>query len=217
MVEARGEGPIGGGNCGRPVIRASNGRLPKVTLPKFTGEVLEFPFGPRNGAERHRRNPSHSRELHPGGRHSEEAFWSAETGDTRASGGLVEGASVSRDNGAGHPVTAFALSRSTGPGSIFRLPSLKRGPDADVAGQVPPALIRTWDTNIGSDATEDEDNLQKFLEFAQWQAGLLSKLKREDTKPSAARSEQRTPSSKPSRPEWGSHQVNCGRAGGGRR
>ncbi|KRX77480.1 hypothetical protein T4E_1175, partial [Trichinella pseudospiralis] len=29
MVEARGEGPIGGGNCGRPVIRASNGRLPE--------------------------------------------------------------------------------------------------------------------------------------------------------------------------------------------
>ncbi|KRZ83923.1 hypothetical protein T08_12571, partial [Trichinella sp. T8] len=43
--------------------------------------------------------------------------------------------------------------------------------------------------------------LQNFLEFVQWQAGLLSKSRREETKQSASRSEQRTPSSKPSRPE----------------
>ncbi|KRZ51077.1 hypothetical protein T02_14517 [Trichinella nativa] len=36
------------------------------------------------------------------------------------------------------------------------------------------------------DAAEDEDNLQKFLEFAQWQANLLAKSKGEDVKPPAA-------------------------------
>ncbi|KRY93126.1 hypothetical protein T4D_14673 [Trichinella pseudospiralis] len=177
MVEARGEGPIGGGNCGRPVIRASNGRLPEVTLPKFTGEVLEFPFGPssRPGTAR---NAIEEIPLTPENYTQAVDILKKRFGRPRL---------VIREHLAAFD-EAFALSRSTGPGSIFRLPSLKRGPDADVAGQVPPALIRTWDTNIGSDATEDEDNLQKFLEFAQWQAGLLSKLKREDTKPSAARS-----------------------------
>ncbi|XP_003369894.1 putative lipoprotein, partial [Trichinella spiralis] len=65
----------------------------------------------------------------------------------------------------------------------------------------PPALIRAWDTNIGPDAAEEEDNLQKFLEFAQWQANLLAKSNGEEAKPPAAKSEQRTPPSKPSRPE----------------
>ncbi|KRX32047.1 hypothetical protein T06_5790 [Trichinella sp. T6] len=45
MVEARGEGPIGSGSvsAGMPAVRSSNGRLPEITLPKFTGKVLEFP------------------------------------------------------------------------------------------------------------------------------------------------------------------------------
>ncbi|KRY44997.1 hypothetical protein T03_2940 [Trichinella britovi] len=43
------------------------------------------------------------------------------------------------------------------------------------------------------DADEDEDNLQKFLEFAQWQANLLAKSKGEDAKPPAAKSEHRPP------------------------
>ncbi|XP_003368070.1 zinc knuckle protein, partial [Trichinella spiralis] len=63
----------------------------------------------------------------------------------------------------------------------------------------PPALIRAWDTNIGPDAAEEEDNLQKFLEFAQWQANLLAKSNGEEAKPPAVKSEQRAPSSKPSR------------------
>ncbi|KRY44420.1 hypothetical protein T03_9701 [Trichinella britovi] len=45
MVEARGEGPIGSGSvsAGMPAVRSSNWRLPEITLPKFTGKVLEFP------------------------------------------------------------------------------------------------------------------------------------------------------------------------------
>ncbi|KRZ70324.1 hypothetical protein T10_9555 [Trichinella papuae] len=203
MVEARGEGPIGGGNvsAGRPAVRASNGRLPEVTLPKFAGHR-------RDGAERHRRNPSQSRKLHPGGRHSEEAFWSAETGDTRASGGPVEAPACREMTARGiqslvdevtkHLRCLTALDRDPFSG---RFP-LSEGLMPMLQDKFPPALIRAWDTNIRPDATEDEDNLQKFLEFAQWQAGLLSKSKREDTKPSASKSEQRTPSSKPSRPEW---------------
>ncbi|XP_003366940.1 conserved hypothetical protein, partial [Trichinella spiralis] len=59
MVEARGEGPIGSGNvsAGMPAVRSSNGRLPEVTLPKFTGKVLEFPsFWAQFEANVHKRN-----------------------------------------------------------------------------------------------------------------------------------------------------------------
>ncbi|KRX30280.1 hypothetical protein T06_5966, partial [Trichinella sp. T6] len=45
MIEARGEGPIGSSSvsAGMPAVLSSNGRLPELTLPKFTGKVLEFP------------------------------------------------------------------------------------------------------------------------------------------------------------------------------
>ncbi|KRY30850.1 hypothetical protein T01_4618 [Trichinella spiralis] len=66
-----------------------------------------------------------------------------------------------------------------------RLP-LSEGLMSMLQDKFPPGLITAWDTNIRPDATEDEENLQNFLEFAQWQVGLLSKSKKEDTKSSAS-------------------------------
>ncbi|XP_003369448.1 conserved hypothetical protein [Trichinella spiralis] len=55
---------------------------------------------------------------------------------------------------------------------------------------------------IGPEAEEDEDNLQKFLEFAQWQASLLTKPMEEDIGTPARRTEHRTSPKKPLRPKW---------------
>ncbi|KRY05934.1 hypothetical protein T12_15818, partial [Trichinella patagoniensis] len=49
-----------------------------------------------------------------------------------------------------------------------------------VRDKFPLELLKAWDTKLGPDAGEDEDNLQKFLEFAQWQANLLTKPLEED-------------------------------------
>ncbi|KRZ02620.1 hypothetical protein T11_725 [Trichinella zimbabwensis] len=237
MVEARGEGPIGGGNvsAGRPAVRASNGRLPEVTLPKFAGKVLEFPsFWAQFEASVHKRSDLDNA--------TKFTYLLSSTEGTARN--AIEGIPLTPEN---YTQAVDILKKRFGrPRLVVRehLAALWRAPacremtakgiqslvdevtkhlrcltalDRDpfsgrfplseglmpmLQDKFPPALIKAWDTNIGPDATEDEDNLQKFLEFAQWQAGLLSKSKREDTKPSASKSEQRTPSSKPSRPEW---------------
>ncbi|KRX99469.1 hypothetical protein T4E_2821 [Trichinella pseudospiralis] len=49
-----------------------------------------------------------------------------------------------------------------------------------VRDKFPLELLKAWDTKLGPDAGEDEDNLQKFLEFAQWQANLLTNPLEED-------------------------------------
>ncbi|KRY98953.1 hypothetical protein T4B_331 [Trichinella pseudospiralis] len=60
-----------------------------------------------------------------------------------------------------------------------------------VRDKFPLELLKAWDTKLGPDAGEDEDNLQKFLEFAQWQANLLTKPLEEDGERSVGRSEHR--------------------------
>ncbi|KRY17347.1 hypothetical protein T12_7757, partial [Trichinella patagoniensis] len=236
MVEARGEGPIGSGSVspGMPAVRSSNGRLPEITLPKFTGKVLEFPsFWAQFEANVHKR-----RDLDNATKFT---YLLSNTDGTARN--AIEGIPLTPEN---YSQAVDILKKRFGrPRQVIRehLAALWREPacremtaqgiqslvdevtkhlrcltalDKDpFAGRLPasevlmpmlldkfpPALIGAWDTNIGPDAAEEEDNLQKFLEFAQWQAGLLSKSRREETKPSASRPERRTPSSKPLRPE----------------
>ncbi|KRY42505.1 hypothetical protein T01_11252 [Trichinella spiralis] len=71
-----------------------------------------------------------------------------------------------------------------------------------VRDKFPLELLKAWDTNIGPDPGEDEDNLQKFLEFAQWQANLLTKPLEEDGERSVGRSEHRRSPRKLSRSTW---------------
>ncbi|KRX67089.1 hypothetical protein T09_12573 [Trichinella sp. T9] len=129
MVEARGECPIDGDNvsAGRPAVRTGNGRLPEVTLPNFEEKVLEFPsFWALFEANIHKRGDLDNATkftyllsstegtarsaiegipLTPENYTQAVDILKAANGDTRASGGPVEGASMSRDDGAGHPVT----------------------------------------------------------------------------------------------------------------
>ncbi|KRY47805.1 hypothetical protein T03_15691 [Trichinella britovi] len=71
-----------------------------------------------------------------------------------------------------------------------------------VRDKFPLELLKAWDTKLGPDAGEDEDNLQKFLEFAQWQANLLTKPLEEDGERSVGRSEHRRSPRKLSRSTW---------------
>ncbi|KRX53725.1 hypothetical protein T09_8680, partial [Trichinella sp. T9] len=71
-----------------------------------------------------------------------------------------------------------------------------------VRDKFPLELLKAWDTKLGPDAGEDEDNLQKFLEFAQWQANLLTKPLEEDGERLAGRSEHRRSPRKLSRSTW---------------
>ncbi|KRY36367.1 hypothetical protein T01_828 [Trichinella spiralis] len=236
MVEARGEGPIGSCNvsAGMPAVRSSNGRLPEVTLPKFTGKVLEFPsFWAQFEANVHKRSDLDNA--------TKFTYLLSNTEGTARN--AIEGIPLTPEN---YPQAVDILKKRFGrPRQVIRkhlaalwrepvcremttrgiqslvdevtkhlrcLTALDRNPFVGhlpasevlmpmLLDKFPPALVKAWDTNIGPDAAEDEDNLQKFLEFAQWQANLLAKSKGEDAKPPAAKSEQRTPSSKPSRPE----------------
>ncbi|KRY06664.1 hypothetical protein T12_11394, partial [Trichinella patagoniensis] len=236
MVEARGEGPIGSGcvSAGIPAVRSSNGRLPEIILPKFTGKVLEFPsFWAQFEANVHKR-----RDLDNATKFT---YLLSNTEGTARN--AIEGIPLTPEN---YSQAVDILKKRFGrPRQVIRehlaalwrepacremtaqgiqalvddvtkhlrcLTALDRDPFAGrlpvsealmpmLRDKFPPALIRAWDTNIGPEATDEEDNLQKFLEFAQWQAGLLSTSMGEETKPSASRQEERTPSSKPSRPE----------------
>ncbi|XP_003369383.1 zinc knuckle protein [Trichinella spiralis] len=237
MVEARGELPICSdtSSAGRPAVRAGNGRLPEVTLPKFSGKVLEFSsFCAQFEASIHKQS-----ELDNAIKFT---YLLSSREETARS--AIEGIPLTPENYTqavdnlkarfGWPRLVIrehlaalwrapAIREMTARGiqslvdevtkHLRCLTALDNDPFAGrfpisealmpmLQDKFPPALIRAWDTNIGPDAAEDEDNLQKFLEFAQWQASLLAKSKREDTKPSAAKSEQRTPSKKPSRSEW---------------
>ncbi|KRZ06500.1 hypothetical protein T4B_6537 [Trichinella pseudospiralis] len=71
-----------------------------------------------------------------------------------------------------------------------------------VRDKFPLELLKAWDTKLGPDAGEDEDNLQKFLEFAQWQANLLTNPLEEDGERSVGRSEHRRSPRKLSRSTW---------------
>ncbi|KRX32716.1 hypothetical protein T05_2396, partial [Trichinella murrelli] len=71
-----------------------------------------------------------------------------------------------------------------------------------VRDKFPLELLKAWDTKLRPDAGEDEDNLQKFLEFAQWQANLLTKPLEEDGERSVGKSEHRRSTRKPSRSTW---------------
>ncbi|KRZ95930.1 hypothetical protein T08_11349 [Trichinella sp. T8] len=212
MVEARGECPIDGDNvsAGRPAVRADNGRLPEVTLPNFEEKVLEFPsFWALFEANIHKRGDLDNATKFT-------YLLSSTEGTARRA---IEGISLTPEN----YTQAVDILKMTAWGiqslvdevtkHLRCLTALDKDPFAGrlpvsealmpmLQAKSPPALIRAWDTNIGPDAAEDEDNLQKFLEFAKWQASLLAKSKREDPKSSAAKSEQWTPSKKPSRPEW---------------
>ncbi|KRY22843.1 hypothetical protein T12_8033 [Trichinella patagoniensis] len=237
MVEARGECPIDGDSvsAGRPAVRAGNGRLPEVTLPKFEGKVLEFPlFWALFEADIHKRGDLDNATTFT-------YLLSSTEGMARSA---IEGIPLTPENYTqavdilkarfGQPrmvigehlaalwkapacreMTAWGIQSLVDEVTkhLRCLTALNKDPFAGrlpvrealmpmLQDKFPPALIRAWDTNIGPDAAEDEDNLEKFLEFAQWQASLLAKSKREDPKSSAAKSEQWTPSKKPSRPEW---------------
>ncbi|KRY44072.1 hypothetical protein T03_4913, partial [Trichinella britovi] len=237
VVEARGEDLICSCSvsAGMPEVRSSNGRLPEITLPNFTGKVLEFPsFWAQFEA-----NVQKRRDLDNATKFT---YLLSNTEGTARN--AIEGIPLTPEN---YTQAVDILKKRFGwPRQVIRehlaalwrepacremtaqgiqslvdevtkhlrcLTALDRDPFAGrlTASEVlmpmlldkfpPPALIRAWDTNIGRDAAEEEDNLQNFLEFVQWQAGLLSKSRREETKQSASRSEQRTPSSKPSRPD----------------
>ncbi|KRZ62191.1 hypothetical protein T02_15469 [Trichinella nativa] len=236
MIEARREGPIGSCSvsAGLPAVRSSNGRLPEITLPKFTGKVLEFPaFWAQFEANVHKR-----RDLDNATKFT---YLLSNTEGTARN--AIEGIPLTPEN---YSQAVDILKKRFGrPRQVIRehlaalwrepacremttqgiqalvddvtkhlrcLTALDRDPFAGrlpvsealmpmLRDKFPPALIRAWDTNIGPEATDEEDNLQKFLEFAQWQAGLLSTSMGEETKPSASRQEERTPSSKPLRPE----------------
>ncbi|KRZ58650.1 hypothetical protein T02_12865 [Trichinella nativa] len=236
MIEARREGPIGSCSvsAGMPAVRSSNGRLPEITLPKFTGKVLEFPaFWAQFEANVHKR-----RDLDNATKFT---YLLSNTEGTARN--AIEGIPLTPEN---YSQAVDILKKRFGrPRQVIRehlaalwrepacremttqgiqalvddvtkhlrcLTALDRDPFAGrlpvsealmpmLRDKFPPALIRAWDTNIGPEATDEEDNLQKFLEFAQWQAGLLSTSMGEETKPSASRQEERTPSSKPLRPE----------------
>ncbi|KRY56245.1 hypothetical protein T03_5383 [Trichinella britovi] len=230
MVEARGECPIDGDNvsAGRPAVRTGNGRLPEVTLPNFEEKVLEFPsFWALFEANIHKRgdldNATKFTYLLSS---TEGTARSAIEGIPLTPENYTQAVDILKAR-FGRPRMVIREHLA----ALWRAPACRemtaRGIQSLVdevtkhlrcltAGRLPvsealmpmlqdkfpPALIRAWDTNIGPDAAEDEDNLQKFLEFAQWQASLLAKSKREDPKSSAAKSEQWTPSKKPSRPEW---------------
>ncbi|KRX70646.1 hypothetical protein T06_6785 [Trichinella sp. T6] len=225
MVEARGECPIDGDNvsAGRLAVRAGNGRLPEVTLPKFEGKanihkrgdldnattftyllsstegmarsaIEGIPLTPENYTQsvdilkvRFGRPRMVIREHLP-------ALWKAPACREMTAWGIQSLV----DEVTKHLRCLTALDKDPFSG---RLP-VSEALMPMLQDKFPPALIRAWDTNIWPDAAEDKDNLQKFLEFAQWQASLLAKSKREDPKSSAAKSEQWTPSKKPSRPEW---------------
>ncbi|KRY44482.1 hypothetical protein T03_15120, partial [Trichinella britovi] len=236
VIEARGEGPIGSSSvsAGMPAVRSSNGRLPEITLPKFTGKVLEFPsFWAQFEANVHKR-----RDLDNATKFT---YLLSNTEGTARN--AIEGIPLTPENYSqavdilkkrfGRPRQVIrehlaalwkepACREMTAQGIQALVDDVTKhlrcltAPDRDpFAGRLPvsealmpmlrdkfpPALIRAWETNIGPEATDEEDNLQKFLEFAQWQAGLLSTSMGEETKPSASRQEERTPSSKPSRPE----------------
>ncbi|KRZ81517.1 hypothetical protein T08_2739, partial [Trichinella sp. T8] len=213
MIEARGEGPIGSGSVspGMPAVRSSNGRLREITLPKFTGKVLEFPsFWAQFEANVHKR-----RDLDNATKFT---YLLSNTDGTARN--AIEGIPLTPEN---YSQAVDILKKRFGrPRQVIRehLAALWREPacremtaqgiqslvdevtkhlrcltalDKDpFAGRLPasevlmpmlldkfpPALIGAWDTNIGPDAAEEEDNLQKFLE-----------------------PEQRTPSSKPLSPE----------------
>ncbi|KRY15239.1 hypothetical protein T12_9011 [Trichinella patagoniensis] len=187
MVEARGEGPIGSCSVspGMPAVRYSNGRLPEITLPKFTGKVLEFPsFWAQFEANVHKR-----RDLDNA---TEFTYLLSNTEGTARN--AIE--QVIREHLAAlwrepacREMTAQGIQSLVDEvtkhlrclTALDRDPFAGRLPASEVLmpmllDKFPSALIRAWDTNIGPDAAEEEDNLQK--------------------------SEQRTPSSKPSRPEW---------------
>ncbi|KRZ49905.1 hypothetical protein T02_2785 [Trichinella nativa] len=236
MIEARREGPIGSCSvsAGMPAVRSSNGRLPEITLPKFTGKVLEFPsFWAQFEANVHKR-----RDLDNATKFT---YLLSNTEGTARN--AIEGIPLTPEN---YSQAVDILKKRFGrPRQVIRehlaalwrepacremttqgiqalvddvtkhlrcLTALDRDPFAGrlpvsealmpmLRDKFPPALIRAWDTNIGPEATDEEDNLRKFLEFAQWQAGLLSTSMGEETKPSASRQEERTPLSKPLRPE----------------
>ncbi|KRX37880.1 hypothetical protein T05_2497, partial [Trichinella murrelli] len=230
MVEARGECPIDGDNvsAGRPAVRTGNGRLPEVTLPNFEEKVLEFPsFWALFEANIHKRgdldNATKFTYLLSS---TEGTARSAIEGIPLTPENYTQAVDILKAR-FGRPrmvirehVAALwrapACREMTARGIQSLVDEVTKHLRCLTAGRLPvsealmpmlqdkfpPALIRAWDTNIGPDAAEDEDNLQKFLEFAQWQASLLAKSKREDPKSSAAKSEQWTPSKKPSRPEW---------------
>ncbi|KRX17298.1 hypothetical protein T07_1115 [Trichinella nelsoni] len=68
--------------------------------------------------------------------------------------------------------------------------------------KLPPALLRAWDMKIGSDSEEEENNLRKFLEFAQRQVNSLATPMEEDMKVSVIRTECRTSPRKSPHTKW---------------
>ncbi|KRX19991.1 hypothetical protein T07_14081 [Trichinella nelsoni] len=79
-------------------------------------------------------------------------------------------------------------------------PVLSHGSRQGPVHRPPPRAA--WYMKIGPEAEEDEDNLQKFLEFAQWQTSLLAKPMEEDMGTPARRTEHRTFPKKPLRSKW---------------
>ncbi|KRX18252.1 hypothetical protein T07_13518 [Trichinella nelsoni] len=198
MVEARGESPIGGGNvgAGRPAVRSGNGRLPEVTLPMFTGKVLEFPsFWAQFEANVQKRSDLDNA--------TKFTYLLSNTEGTARN--AIEGIPLTPEN---YTQAVDILRKRFGrPSQVIRehlaalwrepacremtardiqslvdevtkhlrcLTALDRDPFAGrlpasevlmpmLQDKFPPALIRARDTNIGPDAAEDEDNLQKFL------------------------------------------------------
>ncbi|KRZ83914.1 hypothetical protein T08_6126 [Trichinella sp. T8] len=220
VVEARGEDLICSCSvsAGMPAVRSSNGRLPEITLPKFTGKVLEFPsFWAQFEANVHKR-----RDLDNATKFT---YLLSNTEGTARN--AIEGIPLTPEN---YTQAVDILKKRFGwPRQVIRehlaalwrepacremtaqgiqslvdevtkhlrcLTALDRDPFAGrlpasevlmpmLLDKFPSALIRAWNTNIGPDVVQEEDNLQKFLAFVQWQVNLLAKSKGEDAKPAA--------------------------------
>ncbi|KRX32708.1 hypothetical protein T05_11601 [Trichinella murrelli] len=201
IEEAHGNRPMGidsDDSC-RPTVRAGNGRLPEMKLPQFSGKVLEFPtsWAQFEASIHNRSNLDAATKFtylisstEGRTRSSIEgipltaANYPQANGGARTPDGTVEVASVQRMSMRGIQSFVDEVTKH-----LRCLVALNRDP---FAGPLP----------LRPDAGEDEDNLKKFLEFAQWLANLLTKPLEEDGERSVGRSEHRRTPRKLSRSTW---------------
>ncbi|KRX18481.1 hypothetical protein T07_12291, partial [Trichinella nelsoni] len=166
-------------SSGRPAVRAGNGRLPEVTLPKFSGKLLEFPSVlAQFAASKHRRSKLDNA--------TKFTYLTSSTAVDVVKTRFGQPRLVIREQLAAlwrapacREITAHGIQSLVDEVTkhLRYLTTLDRNPFTSrlsvsealmlmLHDNFAPALIRAWHTNIGLDAEEDEDNLWKFLEFA---------------------------------------------------
>ncbi|KRZ48067.1 hypothetical protein T02_3489 [Trichinella nativa] len=209
IEEAHGNRPMGidsDDSC-RPAVRVGNGRLPEMKLPQFSGKVLEFPtFWAQFEASIHNRS-----DLDAATKFT--YLISSTEGRARSS---IEGIPLTAAN---YPQAVSILKARFGRPrmvvrehltALWKLPACSemsmRGIQSlvdEVTKHLRCLVALNRDPFAGPlPLREDEDNLQKFLEFAQWQANLLTKPLEEDGERSVGRSEHRRSPRKLSRSTW---------------